>query len=327
MLDVGGVGHVWNHGTRGPADETGPVRRPAPATGNRISARIAAVVAVGHPGRRRQGQGAAGGRGSTSSASAPASPTSRRPAHIVEAAAAACRDPRNHRYTPTAGLPELREAIAAKTRRDSGLEVAAAQVLVTNGGKQAVANAFAVLCDPGDEVLVPAPVLDDVPRGHRPRRRRARWSSRPTSPPASGSPVDQLEAARTPATKVLLFVSPSNPTGAVYPRAEIEAIGRWAAEHGHLGGHRRDLRAPGLRRRRAPLDAGGRARAGRPLPRGQRRGQDLRHDRLAGGLDDRPDRRRSPRPPTCSATRRPTWPTCPSGPRWPPCRATCRRWP
>jgi len=153
------------------------------------------------------------------------------PEHIVEAAVVACRQPANHRYTPTAGLPELREAIATKTKRDSGLEVTASQVLVTNGGKQAVANAFAVLCDPGDEVLVPAPY----------------WTTYPESIAlAGGVPVavgadeasgfrvtlDQLEAAVNERTKALLFVSPSNPTGAVYPRAEIEAIGRWAVERG-----------------------------------------------------------------------------------------------
>jgi aspartate aminotransferase len=153
------------------------------------------------------------------------------PEHIVEAAEVACRDPRNHRYTPTAGIPELREALAAKTRRDSGFDVAPAQVLVTNGGKQAVANAFAVLCDPGDEVLVLAPY----------------WTTYPESIALAGgvpvvvatgvesgfrASVEQLEAALTERTKVLLFVSPSNPTGAVYPRAEIEAIGRWAAERG-----------------------------------------------------------------------------------------------
>ena len=153
------------------------------------------------------------------------------PAHIVEAAVVACREPANHHYTPTGGIPALREAIAAKTLRDSGLSVTPQQVLVTNGGKQAVANAFAVLCDPGDEVIilapfwttypesialaggVPVPVLSDETSGFR-------------------SSVEELEAARTPQTKALLFVSPSNPTGAVYPREEIEAIGRWAVEHG-----------------------------------------------------------------------------------------------
>jgi len=153
------------------------------------------------------------------------------PPHIVEAAVAACRDPANHHYTPTGGLPTLREAVAAKTLRDSGYPVTASQVLVTNGGKQAVANAFAVLCDPGDEVLVLAPF----------------WTTYPESIALAGgtpvivssdertgfrSSVDDLESAWTPRTKALLFVSPSNPTGAVYPRAEIEAIGRWAVERG-----------------------------------------------------------------------------------------------
>lgn len=153
------------------------------------------------------------------------------PAHIVEAALAAVTDPRNHRYTPAAGLPELREAIAAKTLRDSGLAVPASRVIVTNGGKQAVYQAFATLLDPGDEVLLPTPYWTTYPEAIR---------------LAGGVPVDvfagsdqgylvtveQLEAARTDRTKVLLFVSPSNPTGAVYSEAETRAIGEWAEEHG-----------------------------------------------------------------------------------------------
>jgi aspartate aminotransferase len=153
------------------------------------------------------------------------------PGYIVEAAARACRDPKNHKYTPTGGLPELREAIAAKTARDSGYQVTAGQVLVTNGGKHAVYQAFAALLDPGDEVLVPTPY----------------WTSYPESIALAGGvpvpvladersgylvPVADLEAARTPRTKVLLFVSPSNPTGAVYPPARVAEIGRWAAGHG-----------------------------------------------------------------------------------------------
>jgi aspartate/methionine/tyrosine aminotransferase len=153
------------------------------------------------------------------------------PAHIVEAAVQACQDPVNHRYTPTAGLPALREAIAAKTLRDSGFEVSAQQVLVTNGGKQAVANAFAVLCDPGDEVLVLAPFWTTYPESI------ALAGGVPvivSSDESSGfrSTVEELEAHWTPRTKALLFVSPSNPTGAVYPKAEIEAIGRWAVDRG-----------------------------------------------------------------------------------------------
>ena len=153
------------------------------------------------------------------------------PAHIVEAAVRACRDPASHKYTPVPGLPELREAVAVKTARDSGYAIEAAEVLITNGGKQAIYNAFAALLDPGDEVIVPAPY----------------WTTYPESIAlAGGVPVvvptdersgfrvspEQLEAARTPRTKLLLFVSPSNPTGAVYPRAEVEQIGAWAAEHG-----------------------------------------------------------------------------------------------
>ena len=153
------------------------------------------------------------------------------PAHIVAAAIAACSDPVNHRYTPAGGLPELKQAVADKTARDSGVVINANQVLITNGGKHAVAASFETLLDPGDEVLVPAPY----------------WTTYPEAIALAGGvtveiatdvsagfrvSLAQLEAARTPATKVLLFVSPSNPTGAVYPRQEIEAIGRWALEHG-----------------------------------------------------------------------------------------------
>jgi aspartate/methionine/tyrosine aminotransferase len=153
------------------------------------------------------------------------------PAHIVEAAAAACADPRNHRYTPSAGLPDLRAAIAVKTARDSGYEVEAAQVVVTNGGKHAVYNAFQTLLDPGDEVLLPAPYWTTYPEAVK----LAEGVPVEVFAPESAEfrvTVDQLEAARTPRTKVVLFVSPSNPTGAVYPRDEVEAIGRWAVEHG-----------------------------------------------------------------------------------------------
>ncbi|TCC20161.1 pyridoxal phosphate-dependent aminotransferase [Kribbella speibonae] len=152
------------------------------------------------------------------------------PDYIVEAAVAAARDPKNHRYSPAGGLPELKQAIADKTKRDSGYEIEASQVLVTNGGKHAVYNAFATLLDPGDEVLLPAPY----------------WTTYPeTIRLAGGVPVEvfadesqnysvtveQLEAARTPKTKALLFCSPSNPTGAVDSPETIAAIGRWALEH------------------------------------------------------------------------------------------------
>jgi aspartate/methionine/tyrosine aminotransferase len=153
------------------------------------------------------------------------------PQPIVEAAAAACADPRNHRYSPASGLPELREAVAAKTARDSQYTVDPSQVLVTNGGKQAVYQAFATLLDPGDEVLLPAPYWTTYPEAI------SLAGGVPVivgTDDASGflASVDQLEAARTPRTKVLLFNSPSNPTGAVYPPEQVEAIGRWALEHG-----------------------------------------------------------------------------------------------
>ena len=153
------------------------------------------------------------------------------PDYIVEAAIAAARDPKNHRYSPAAGLPELREAIAAKTLRDSGYQLDASQVLVTNGGKQAVYNTFAALLDPGDEVIIPAPY----------------WTTYPESVQlAGGSPVEifagpeqgykvtveQLESVYTERTKVLLFVSPSNPTGAVYTPEQVREIGQWAAAKG-----------------------------------------------------------------------------------------------
>ncbi len=153
------------------------------------------------------------------------------PAAIVEAAVEACRDPKNHRYTPTPGLPELREAIAAKTARDSGLTVTASQVLVTNGGKHAVYNTFQALLDPGDEVIVPAPYWTTYPEAIKLAEGVTVVVST-TEADGFLVTVEQLEAVRTPRTKVLLFVSPSNPTGAVYPREAVEAIGRWAAEHG-----------------------------------------------------------------------------------------------
>src|SRR5829696_1749781 len=153
------------------------------------------------------------------------------PRAIVEAAAAACAQPANHRYTPTAGLPELREAIVAKTRRDSGYELRSAQVLVTNGGKQAVYNTFAALMDPGDEVLVPAPYWTTYPEAIA---LAGGVAVEVLADIASGFRVtlDQLDRAVTERTKALLFVSPSNPTGAVYSQAEIEAIGWWAVERG-----------------------------------------------------------------------------------------------
>ena len=153
------------------------------------------------------------------------------PAPVVAAAQAACADPRNHRYTPAAGLPELRAAVAEKTARDSGLQIAAGQVLVTNGGKQAVYQAFATLLDPGDEVLLPAPFWTTYPEAI------TLAGGVPvvvtTGPDADYLPsVEQLEQARTPRTKVLLWCSPSNPTGSVAPRELTEAVGRWAVDNG-----------------------------------------------------------------------------------------------
>ena len=152
------------------------------------------------------------------------------PDNIVEAAVRACREPKHHKYSPAAGLPELREAIAVKTLRDSGFSCQANQVLVTNGGKHAVFTAFAALCDPGDQVICPAPY----------------WTTYPEAITLAGGvpvivqtdettgfrvTVEQLDAALTPRTKALLFVSPDNPSGAIYSPEEVEAIGRWAVDH------------------------------------------------------------------------------------------------
>ena len=153
------------------------------------------------------------------------------PEYIVKAAVEAATKVPNHRYTPAAGLPELKDAIVAKTKRDSGYEITADQVLVTNGGKQAVYQSFAAIIDPDDEVLLPAPY----------------WTTYPECIALAGGvavevfadetqnylvTVEQLEAARTPKTKALLFCSPSNPTGSVYSPEQVKAIGQWAHKHG-----------------------------------------------------------------------------------------------
>jgi aspartate/methionine/tyrosine aminotransferase len=153
------------------------------------------------------------------------------PAHVVEAAVEAARDVKNHRYTPAAGLPELKEAIVAKTLRDSKVGVSASQVLVTNGGKHAVYNTFEALLNPGDEVLLPAPYWTTYPE---PIALAGGVSVVLPTDVESGFRVTvaQLEAARTDKTKALVFVSPSNPTGAVYPPEEVRAIGEWALKHG-----------------------------------------------------------------------------------------------
>ncbi|HVM52161.1 MAG TPA: pyridoxal phosphate-dependent aminotransferase [Acidimicrobiales bacterium] len=153
------------------------------------------------------------------------------PDHIVEAAVEACRDPQNHKYTPAGGLPALRQAIADKTRRDSGYEVKASQVLVTNGGKHALYSTFATLLDPGDEAILPAPYWTTYPESIK------LAGGVPVIVPtdlSSGfkATVEQLDAAWTPKTKLLVFVSPSNPTGAVYSPDQVRAIGEWAASKG-----------------------------------------------------------------------------------------------
>ena len=200
---------------------------PQPVTHPRISARIggiaeSATLAVDAKAKALK---AAGRPVIGFGAGEPDFPT---PDYIVQAAIAACSVPSNHRYTPAAGLPALRQAVADKTARDSGLQVTAQQVLITNGGKQAVYQAFATLLDPGDEVLLPAPY----------------WTTYPEAIALGGGvsvpvvadetagylvTIDQLEAALTPRTKALLFCSPSNPTGAVYPPEQVAAIGKWAA--------------------------------------------------------------------------------------------------
>jgi aspartate aminotransferase len=197
---------------------------------NRISARISAITesATLAVDAKAKALKAAGRPVIGFGAGEPDFPT---PDYIVEAAARACAVPRYQKYTPAAGLPELREAVAAKTARDSGFGVEPAQVLITNGGKQAVFQTFATLLDPGDEVLMPTPY----------------WTTYPESIALAGGvpvpvmtdestgylvSVEQLEAARTERTKILLFVSPSNPTGAVYPPELVAEIGRWAAGHG-----------------------------------------------------------------------------------------------
>jgi aspartate/methionine/tyrosine aminotransferase len=197
---------------------------------NRVSARLAAIaesatLAVDAKAKalKAKGENVIG-----FGAGEPDFPT---PERIVEAAVRAARDPKFHRYTPASGLSELREAIAVKTKRDSGFSVDASQVLVTVGGKYAVFVAFAALCDPGDEVIIPAPY----------------WTTYPEAVSLAGGvsvvvdtteetefkvTVEQLEKVRTPRTKVLLFVSPDNPSGAVYSPEETIAIGKWAVQHG-----------------------------------------------------------------------------------------------
>jgi aspartate/methionine/tyrosine aminotransferase len=199
-------------------------------TGSRISRRIGAIAesATLAVDAKAKALKAAGRPVIGFGAGEPDFPT---PGYIVEAAVAAAADPANHRYTPAGGLPDLKKAIVAKTARDSGYEVDPAQVLVTNGGKQAVYQSFATILDPGDEVLLPAPYWTTYPEAIR------LAGAEPVEVFAGEDAgylvtVEQLEAARTERTKALLFCSPSNPTGAVYPPEQVRAIGQWAHEHG-----------------------------------------------------------------------------------------------
>ena len=223
-----GAGAECEH--RSMTDDVSPRPSSGPSSGRRVSARVggiaeSATLAVDAKAKALK---AAGRPVIGFGAGEPDFPT---PAYIVEAAVEACRDPKNHRYSPAGGLPELKAAIVAKTERDSGYVVTPAQVLVTNGGKQAIYEAFAAILDPGDEVLLPAPYWTTYPEAIR---------------LAGGVPVEvladetqdykvtpeQLEAAATDRTKALLFCSPSNPTGSVNSPEEVEAIGRWALDRG-----------------------------------------------------------------------------------------------
>jgi aspartate aminotransferase len=201
-----------------------------PTTHPRISARLSAIAesATLAVDAKAKALKAAGRPVIGFGAGEPDFPT---PGYIVEAAQRACAEPRFHKYTPAAGLPELRQAVADKTARDSGFGVTAGQVLITNGGKQAVFQTFAALLDPGDEVLVPAPYWTTYPEA-------IALAGGVTVPVATDestgylASVADLEAARTERSKILLFVSPSNPTGAVYPPDQVAEIGRWAAANG-----------------------------------------------------------------------------------------------
>ncbi len=207
-----------------------PAPRPDRREGPRVSARIGAIApsATLAVDAKAKAMKAAGRPVIGFGAGEPDFPT---PQPIVEAAVRAAQDPANYRYTPAAGLPALKEAIAAKTLRDSGYSVSPADVLVTNGGKQAVYQTFATLLDPGDEVLLPTPFWTTYPEAIA---LAGGVGVQVLAGPESGYTVDvdQLEAARTPRTKVLLFNSPSNPTGGVYSPQQTEQIGRWALEHG-----------------------------------------------------------------------------------------------
>jgi aspartate aminotransferase len=196
---------------------------------SRISARIAAIAesATLAVDAKAKALKAAGRPVIGFGAGEPDFPT---PDYIVDAAIAAAKVVANHRYTPSPGLPELREAIVAKTKRDSHFEITADQVLVTNGGKQAVYQAFATIIDPGDEVLLPSPFWTTYPEAIKLAGGKSVEVFADESQNYLVS-VEQLEAARTPKTKALLFCSPSNPTGSVYSAEQARAIGEWALKN------------------------------------------------------------------------------------------------
>ncbi len=246
------------------------------------------------------------------------------PDNIVEAAARACHEVKYHKYTPAAGLPELREAIAVKTLRDSGFQCQASQVLVTNGGKHAVFTAFAALCDPGDEVICPAPywttypeaitlaggvpviVQTDESTGFKATHRAARCGADSAH---QGAAVRQ---PRQPERRHLL---------AGRGRGDWSLGGR----QGRVDPDRRDLRAPRLRRQQVRQHADGRPRARQPVHHRQRRRQDVCNDRLARRLDDRAQRRHEGSDQLPVAHARPTSTTSPRSPRSRPSAAICRR--
>ena len=152
------------------------------------------------------------------------------PEHIVAAATRAAHDPANHKYSSNQGLAPFREAIVEYTATYSDVQVDPSEIVVTNGAKQAIFQSFAALLDPGDEVLLPAPYWVTYPAGIE------LAGGVPVAVPTSAESefkvtVEDLDAARTERTQALIFVSPSNPTGAVYSVSEALAIGEWAKEH------------------------------------------------------------------------------------------------
>ena len=273
-----------------PGRSVGPGTTSTSMTSERISRRVGAITesATLAVDARAKALKAAGEPVIGFGAGEPDFPT---PDHIVEAAVAACRDPRNHRYSPAGGLPELKEAIAAKTLRDSGLEVLPGQVAGHQRRQARRLQHLRGAAEPRRRGAAAGPVLDHLPRAHRPGRRRGGGAAHRRGQRASGSPsTSSRRPARPPPRRWCSCRRPTPPARSTPPTrcAAIGALGRRAR---HLGHHRRDLRAPHLRRPPVHVDRHPGPRAGRPVRGAQRRGQDLRHDRLAGGLDDRPGRR------------------------------------